>query len=293
MKRVGSPHLGSTGRFGNALWIVASTLGLARARGLDPVFPEWDYSPYLSCPPHWFDPDALRRSYDARRLTGLPHAQRPYMQQHALIADVMDEIREVFQPSTLASEIMADHLAVTDQSYLLDLTDGITLHVRHGDNLNPETHPVGTWPSVTMAYYRKALDHLDPTGMIPLVIFSDDPDWCVENVTDLTGHRPGCIFVVRDGYVRPPDYFPSEYAAGPAMDWVDLQLMAMFTGGHIIANSTYSLWGALLGPAPTTYPDNWVGFRCRDAVPDESTICPPDWTMIHNPVPENELVPPC
>lgn len=280
MKRIGFPNLEGAGRLGNQLWQIASTLGMARARGVEPVFPDWSYRQYFSLPEHWFDGDALAGSADARRISGLPPTLREYVQQWRFVAPVIDEILEVFQPSHLAAEILADHLRLTGQTYLLDL-DAVTLHVRRGDNTDPVSHPPGTWPLVTMDYYRAALARFDPAS--DLVIFSDDPGWCEDHAGDLAPGWGGCVFVTHSGPTRPPDYEPDAYHAAPAMDWIDLQLMAMFRRGHVISNSTYSLWGAVLGGGPTTYPNNWVGPVLRHSLPDESTICPPEWTMIENP----------
>lgn len=280
MRRIGYPNLERSGRIGNQCWQVASTIGFARAAGVDPVFPEsWSYRRWFSLPDHWYDDKALARSIDAVRLSKLPGIQKHYVQQWSYIADVMDEVRAVLHPSPEGLALV-DDLAT---ARLPDFTGAVSLHIRRGDNTNPETHPVGTWPTVTMDYYRAAVDLLEPER---LFVFSDSPDWCDDH---LGGYLGRSFTLVSLGTVRPPDYEPAAYAAAPATDWIDMWLMAQCSGGHIIANSTYSLWGALLGPAPTTYPDNWVGFLCRSAVPDESTICPPDWTMIHNPVAAHEL----
>jgi glycosyl transferase family 11 len=256
---------------------------------VDPLFPDWSYRPYLSVPDGWFAGD-LDAAVPAQRFSKLPHGQRAYLQQWAYVRDVMPEIQESFAPSTLGTEVLFDHLKATDQTYLLDLVaDGVTLHVRRGDACDPDTHPVGSWPLVTMDYYRDALDLFDPDA--PLVIFSDDPDWCRQNIIKLCPPRSGCIFVVTDGPTRSPEYLrDGAYGSEPAMDWIDLQLMAMFSR-HVIANSSYSTWGALLGPGPTVYPDHWVGWRNRDSLPEESTIVPPEWVQVPNPVSSEHLDP--
>lgn len=284
MRRVGYPNLERAGRLGNQLWQVAATLGFARERGVDPIFPEdWSYRPYLSVPDEWFgDERALARSVSAVSLSDLPPAQAPYLQQWRFIEPVMDEVMEAFRPSPLAIDIMVDHLASSGQGYLIVLGKAITLHVRRGDNTNPETHPVGSWPLVTMDYYRDALALLDPDAEATVVVFSDDPHWTADHLSDIVGPRNG--WVVHGGPTRSPDYEPDAYAADRPMDWIDLQLMASFTGGAVIANSTYSLWGALLEPRPTTYPDNWVGWRNAASLPPVGTMVPPGWHCIPNPV---------
>ncbi len=287
MRRIGYHTLEKSGRLGNQLYEIASTLGFARAQGCDPVFPEsWSYRPYFSVPDDWFDDRELRRSIDAPTLTDLPGIQRFYMQQWRFVAPVLDEVREIFTPSAEARILIGEHLLATDQTGL-NFGKSTSLHVRRGDNMNPETHPVGTWPSATFDYYREAVERIGPG---PVLVFSEDYDWCCRYLPDIVGQSAvdGAV-VVKPGPIRPPDYFPAEYAAGDPTDFIDLQLQASCRA-HIIANSTYSLWGAVLGGGPSVYPDNWVGFRCRDAVPDERTICPPDWTCLPNPVPTEWLV---
>ncbi len=290
-RRIGYRELEHAGRLGNQLWQIGSTLGFARAHDTQPVFPEdWSYRPYFCLPDEWYGtPVDLRRAEPAQKFSDLPGIQPHYLQQWEYIRWVMDELHEAFAPSKLAAETLAEHLGATGQGYLLDLPDGtITVHVRHGDNLNLDTHPVGTWPVVTSEYYRAAINVIgDPLS--PLVVFSDKPEWCVGNFAAEIGHHEGGMFVVHSGPTRPPEYEPGgEYAAAEPLDWIDLQLMGMFQR-HIIANSTYSLWGALLGPGPTIYPDNWVGSICRPQVPDESSMVPPEWVMVHNPVGEEHF----
>ncbi len=290
MKRVGFDGLERSGRLGNQLWQIASTLGLARIVGVDPIFPEsWSYRRWFSLPDHWYgDTREVAQARNVARFVDLPPGQRTYMQQWDFIRRDMDEIQAVFAPSRDACELVIDHLRDTGQTYLLEMTDAITLHIRRGDNTDPESHPVGSWPLVTSTYYRKALEVLDPDGTLPVVVFSDDPEWCRDNLGEFCGEWNPTI--VTDGPIRSPDYEPAAYAADPAMDWIDLQLMAMFSR-HIIANSTYSLWGALLGPGPTVYPNNWVGWRCRASLPEESTMVPPEWVMVDNPVDPEHLNP--
>lgn len=49
--------LGLHGRLGNQLFQVAGTLGIARAHGMEPLFPDaWPYRHVLSCPDDWFGP---------------------------------------------------------------------------------------------------------------------------------------------------------------------------------------------------------------------------------------------
>ncbi len=101
----------------------------------------------------------------------------------------------------------------------------VSVHVRRGAapdfggeaKADPETHVL------PVEYYRKAIYTLSAMlGSIQLVIFSDDPEWCRQNLE-----------------------FPAIYPQQSGFD--DLQLMSL-CDHHIVANSSFSWWGAWLNP---------------------------------------------
>ena len=116
------------------------------------------------------------------------------------------------------------------------------IHVRRGDylNLDPTTFwtqgPEYYVPAIAEAKARMA-------GPRRWLIISDDPTWC-----------------------RGQNWLP---AGAEVVDEPDeilgLLLMSLCEGGAIIANSTYSWWGAMLGAgragtaAPVVYPRRWIG----------------------------------
>ncbi len=71
-------------------------------------------------------------------------------------------------------------------------------------------------------YYEEALTHFD--GDRNVVVFSDDPDWCKEQSL-FDDDR----FLVAEGNIN----------------YVDMCLMSL-CNAHIIANSSFSWWGAWL-----------------------------------------------
>jgi hypothetical protein len=104
----------------------------------------------------------------------------------------------------------------------LNLKNTVAIHVRHGDYLDKdkqECHPV-----LTAAYYDNAMQEmyylLGPN--VNFIFFSDDIAWCKQH------YRGENIY----------------YAQGNS-DVVDLYLMA-HCQHHIIANSSFSWWGAWL-----------------------------------------------
>ena len=93
--------LGRNGRLGNQLWQIASTIGIARARGEQAGFPFWRYRPYFSVPDGYF-PDL-----------GPPGSTEDighdWLQELGHFSDIEDEVRDYFAPSPLAWEPIADY----------------------------------------------------------------------------------------------------------------------------------------------------------------------------------------
>lgn len=245
MRCVTFPQLERAGRLANQLFQIASSYGIADSRR-EPLSlnPRWSYRPYFNVPGHWFG-----------RATGTPAWQLPeaahlgqaalYLQDPALFAHVADKVRAAFQPSERAER----HLGWNDR-----WDDAIAVHVRRGDLLTQEP---GFQPALTVDapdYYRTALDVIDPMGVMPVVVFSDDPDWCEVNMPTLVGRSSVDIW-----QGKPRSHIPREYRNQTPMDWVDLQLMSRFP--HIVmSNSTYAWWSAWLNECPDVlYPSRWYG----------------------------------
>lgn len=101
----------------------------------------------------------------------------------------------------------------------------ISVHVRRGDYLaNPDVY-AGV---CTRGYYEKAVHYMRDGGRgNRFIFFSDDMDWVTKNLK-----VPGAI------------YFDAERFPGH-QDWYDMYLMSRCRH-NIIANSTFSWWGAWL-----------------------------------------------
>lgn len=126
-------------------------------------------------------------------------------------------------------------------------TDQVAIHVRRGDYVNNPFYV----DLMEKDYYEKAMDMFDGSDFL---VFSDDIEWCKQQQM-----FEGCDF--------------SENLT----ELDDLNLMASCTG-HIIANSSFSWWGAFLSPystkivAPSS--KNWY----TDGI--ERTVCPTEWVRI-------------
>ncbi len=128
--------------------------------------------------------------------------------------------------------------------------DYVSIHVRRGDYVR-YAH---SFPPLTMNYISKAMDLFKGRKFL---IFSDDIEWC-------QAHIPG-----------------GEYPNGNEFE--DLSLMAS-CGDHIIANSTFSWWGAYLGINPkrkviSPHHTEWFGPNNGVKKPPVDLI-PKGWTQL-------------
>ena len=124
-----------------------------------------------------------------------------------------------------------------------------SLHVRRGDYVNlPDFHPL-----CTLDYYKEA------TSLFPdqkFLVFSDDLEWCKVNIK---GEN-------------------IKYSEGTSAV-EDLQRMRL-CDNHIIANSSFSWWGAWLGANDNkrvVAPKKWFG---PDAPYDAKDLCCEGWKII-------------
>ena len=127
----------------------------------------------------------------------------------------------------------------------------IGLHIRRGDFLtNNANHN-----NLTLEYYAEALDKFKSDRNV--IIFSDDTEWCKQQEL-FSGDK----FLVSE-------------SGNP---YVDLCLMSMCSD-FIIANSTFSWWGAWLANRGTVIaPKKWFG--PNNAHLDTSDLYPESWTVI-------------
>ena len=143
-------------------------------------------------------------------------------------------------------EPAAEDLVYLKRKY--NLTKSTTsMHIRRKDYLQYSAYHTNLMET---GYYDKALETLDPEAVI---VFSDDPDW------------------VREEF---PDYTVAEEA-----DYLELYLMSL-CDNNIIANSSFSWWGAWLNKNPrkkVVAPKNWFGERHAH---DTKDLIPSDWILL-------------
>lgn len=255
------PQLGRSGRLGNQLWQIASTLGIAAKHNTQASFPPWDYQPYFCIPDEYF----INAPGDdvCNYVPHIDERARVYLQDYGLFREITEEIKIMFQPSALALQTLMSY------EDFWDLEPPVAcLHVRRGDNANEGRWKAQYHPLRPTQFYTDALKLIKYES---LAIFSDDPAWCRETF----GPEPFYF----EGTPRPKEHEP-EYHTAPVLDWIDLQLMS-FCDYHILSNSTYSWWGAFLSfdPEPI-YPWPWLGPALKYV--DASLMFPPRWRRLNH-----------
>jgi hypothetical protein len=135
----------------------------------------------------------------------------------------------------------------------------VSIHIRRGDYLEPQFRK--KFDVCTPQYYINATNYLnDFTQNFRYFIFSNDPDYVRENFSFLQNY-----YVVDTTMEEKSDYY-------------DLLLMTRCKH-NIIANSSYSWWGAWLNKNQhkiVITPDRWF-----NDMPDYvDMICPPEWIRI-------------
>jgi hypothetical protein len=142
---------------------------------------------------------------------------------------------------------------------LINSTNAISLHVRRTDMINnPDI--VKTHGSCGLDYYLEAANRISDGLEQPVFfIFSDDPEWCKENL-----------------HLSWPVHYIDNNQGDLA--YIDMQLMSMCKH-HVIANSSFSWWGAWLNTSNSKRviaPKRWFA----DNTKDTSDLIPSGWIRI-------------
>lgn len=163
-----------------------------------------------------------------------------YFQSAKYFQNYASEIRNLFAPS---QEVVSQ---LKEKYPVLESGNVVSLHLRRGNYLQLSTHHY----NLSIDYYLNAIDYFKGSNFI---VFSDDIEWCKEN------------------FKGPEFTFAEE-----SQDYMDLYLMSLCTH-NVIANSTFSWWGAWLNSNPNKiviHPEKWfgpayAGWKTSDLFPDE------------------------
>jgi hypothetical protein len=173
-----------------------------------------------------------------------------YWQSESYFSDIADRLRDeltLFDPPSAEGQAMSAEMQARDS---------LSVHVRRGDYVS---HPL-YGGICTGDYYRRAVDSVcRRVPGIHAYLFSDDIAWAEANL-DL-----GC----ETTYVRPRQ---------GARDHEDIWLMSLCRH-HVIANSSFSWWGAWLGKNRAKIvvaPRRWFNDTSRDV----RDLVPAAWERI-------------
>jgi len=156
--------------------------------------------------------------------------------------------KEVKRDFTFKESILTPAKGYREQ---VDSDEVISLHIRRGDYVNQPWHPCQS-----LEYYAQALSQL-PTD-IPVIIFSDDPQWVLEQ------------------NLFEPDRF---YVSQGNSNVFDMCLMTLCQY-HIIANSSFSWWGAWLSDSEKVIaPKQWFGSPLSEQN-DTKDLVPEEWIKL-------------
>lgn len=139
-------------------------------------------------------------------------------------------------------------------------TNTVFMHIRRGDFVEKsQIHHLQD-----VHYYYAAYKHLNKTlqGIPPkLLVVSDDIAWCKQQ--DWLQKIPNVSFYENENELD------------------TLAQMASCGGGAIIANSTFSWWGAILSQTKYVYyPSKWIAIERVNNFPKINTLFPSHWVCI-------------
>lgn len=241
--------LGNYGRLGNQMFQYASLRGIASNRGFEFCIPpenvfginDWKVQSsginiHNTFNISWvkthqtnnkkfeerfyhFDKDLFDNCEDNVDLFG-------YFQTEKYFKDIENEIRKDFSFSKKITDNCLEFIKSIDLNQEI-----ISLHIRRGDYVDlQEYHPIPSFD-----YYSKALDCLPD---VPVLIFSDDPEWCMQQ--EIFNEDRFFVSTSNDAST-------------------DMCLMTL-CNYHIIANSSFSWWGAWLAQSEKVIcPKTWFG----------------------------------
>nr|WP_276562422.1 alpha-1,2-fucosyltransferase [Hoeflea prorocentri] len=176
-----------------------------------------------------------------------------YWQSERFFADFKEEIRKELSVKTEPDETNA---RLFDE---IMITPAASLHIRRGDYVSdPKANAVHGICS--LAYYENAASLIARTmGQEPVFyVFSDEPGWVADNL-------------------RLP-YEMRIVSHNGAKNYEDLRLMSACRH-HVVANSSFSWWGAWLNPSPeklVVAPARWFA----DPSAHNPDIVPEDWVRL-------------
>jgi len=275
-------RLGSNGRLGNQMFQYASLRGISAYNGYEWLIPPEDVS--------------HRDNYGLFETFELPHVKSEnlgisnhrtvtenthafdeglfytkdnvnidaYLQTEKYFIHIADKIREDF--------VFKKDYLVPCEEYISSLdSPPIFLHIRQSDNIGREQyHPI-----LPISFFEEALKEFPDNT--PCFVFTDDLEWCKSK--DFF-NQDRFLFNESNGRYSYRTIDGTGKMQNTLLPQVDLCLMSLCSGG-IIANSSFSWWGAWLqndrGKVVAPNPEKWFGSAMEHL--DTSDIVPERWII--------------
>ena len=240
------------GRLGNNLFQIAAAIGYGQKHGVEVFIPDWEYK---NC----FRTNFTRHATGSTNVgeEGFGYKQLPFVQDCKLMGYFQSEkyflnaegkVRELF---CFNDQIQAN-MNTKYQSLMHGGSVNCSIHVRRGDYIGNNFHEV-----CHLDYYKDAISEMKRRVNIDMfVIFSDDIEWCKQNL-----QAENCVFMEGNSNVE------------------DLYFMTQ-CNHHIICNSSFSWWGSWLNNKEgktVIAPGKWFG----DQSYDTKDILPESWIKIN------------
>lgn len=262
---IGFNSLGQLGRIGNQMFQFAALKGIARNRGFEYCFPpsqninEWTDHQLLNAfklgsttqlNVQFIDSDRPivmeeTFSFNEKLFNECPNwtSLQGFFQTEKYFKHIRDELLKDFE--------FRDEILEPAQKTMSYWKNPIALHIRRTDYITNPNHT-----ALSIDYYEKALSEFDDSSEV--IIFSDEPQWCMEQKLFESDR-----FMISE----------------TGNNYMDMCLMTLCSG-HIIANSSFSWWGAWLSNSKQVVaPSGWFMGSDNEHL-DTKDIIPGRWTVI-------------
>lgn len=255
-------ELGNYGRFGNQMFQYALLLGVSTIKKYDIKIPNGNYDLLkLNVKKNFLDKNEIINNnfsekfyhYDGDVFSVSDNTNfRGYFQSYKYFQHAGYLVREYIKCDDKVEEEAQENIykCIDGNSTCIGI---VGIHVRRKDYITlPQHHPV-----CSIEYYRKSIEYFTSLGNYSFIVVSDDMDWCKKNIVGSN------IFYADSNYDK----------------FIDLAIM--YKSDHnIIANSSFSWWGAWLNSNPNKiviYPSVWFGPKCPQ---DWQDLVPTEWVKI-------------
>jgi len=278
---IGYNKLGSNGRLGNQMFQYAALRGIAAKRGYD-----W------CIPPDTYDHKDNYGLFETFEMTNVKESNIGFVSgdciqenNHCFIPEFFDECPDnvsldgYFQTEKyfthIEKEIHEDftfkkNYLIPCQEYINSLSSPpIFLHIRQSDNIGREQyHPI-----LSIEFFENALKQFAEDTLC--FVFTDDMEWCKSQEFF---KQERFLFNEKNERYSYQNIDGTGKLQNTLLPQIDLCLMSLCSGG-IIANSSFSWWGAWLqnNRGKIIAPDSKVWFGSAMTHLDTLDIVPKRW----------------